>query len=198
MATVDRAVYQAVAAAPTVRLDPILAGLSRTADHSKLWLAGAGLLAAVGGRTGRRAAADGLASIAAASAASHAVKWMPRRRRPDRVGVAVPAGRWVRMPTSHSWPSGHSASAFAFASAVGAVIPVLSLPLHLIAAAVAYSRVHTGVHYPADAIAGAILGTVAGALAPHAARGGSIRRRASTWDGQPANRRLSTQWRRIR
>jgi undecaprenyl-diphosphatase len=169
---IDRAVYGAVASAPTMRLDPVLARLSAAADRSRLWLACAGILAALGGPRGRRAAVDGIASVAMASTISHAVKWLPRRGRPDRVAVCVPPGRWVRMPTSHSWPSGHSASAFAFASAVGAVIPWLSLPLHLVAAAVAYSRVHTGVHYPGDAVAGVILGTAAATVITNAVRAG--------------------------
>jgi undecaprenyl-diphosphatase len=65
------------------------------------------------------------------------------------------------MPRSLSFPSGHAASAFAFATAVGSVIPPLSVPLHLAAVAVAYSRVHSGVHYPGDTIAGALIGTTA-------------------------------------
>jgi undecaprenyl-diphosphatase len=72
--------------------------------------------------------------------------------------------RWVRMPTSQSMPSGHSASAFAFATAVGYALPTLSVPLHAAATAVAYSRVHTGVHYPGDAVAGSVIGTSAAAL----------------------------------
>jgi membrane-associated phospholipid phosphatase len=52
--------------------------------------------------------------------------------------------RQVRMPESTSFPSGHAASAFAFASAVGTQLSRLSLPLQLLAAAVAYSRVHVG------------------------------------------------------
>ena len=52
------------------------------------------------------------------------------------------------MPRSTSFPSGHSASAFAFATAVGDELPLAWLPLHALAAAVTYSRVHTGVHYP--------------------------------------------------
>ena len=63
------------------------------------------------------------------------------------------------MPGSTSFPSGHSASAFAFATGVGSVLPREAVPIRALAAAVAYSRVHTGVHYPADAIAGAFLGT---------------------------------------
>jgi undecaprenyl-diphosphatase len=90
------------------------------------------------------------------------VKPLARRSRPDRDGEEVPDIRVVTMPTSTSFPSGHSASAFAFASAVGAEIPVLGGPLRGLAGAVAYSRVHTGVHYPTDAIIGSIIGASIG------------------------------------
>ena len=63
------------------------------------------------------------------------------------------------MPISSSFPSGHSATAFAFATGVGHVSPAAAAPLSGLAALVAYSRVHTGVHYPADAVAGSLLGT---------------------------------------
>jgi membrane-associated phospholipid phosphatase len=156
----DQAVYDAIATVPTPSLDKALARLSNAANHSKIWVAGGAVLATVGGERGRRAALLGLASVGVTSMVNNVlVKWLLPRRRPDRAGAAVPHGRWVRMPTSRSFPSGHSASAFAFATAVGSALPPLSLPLHLAAAAVAYSRVHTGVHYPGDAIAGALLGT---------------------------------------
>jgi membrane-associated phospholipid phosphatase len=161
----DRAVYEAIAAVPTPSLDRVLARLSDAADQSKLWLTSAGVLALVGGPSGRRAAGVGLASVGVSSLVSNiGVKWLVRRRRPDRAGAIVPEERWVHMPTSRSFPSGHSASAFAFAWAVGAAMPPLSLPLHLAAATVAYSRVHTGVHYPGDTIAGALIGTTSAAL----------------------------------
>jgi membrane-associated phospholipid phosphatase len=161
----DQAVYEAIAAVPTPSLDRVLARLSDAADHSKLWLASAGLLATFGGQRGRRAAAVGLASVGVSSFVSNVgVKWLVRRRRPDRAGAIVPEERWVHMPTSRSFPSGHSASAFAFASAIGSALPALSPPLHFAAAAVAYSRVHTGVHYPGDTIAGALIGTTSAAL----------------------------------
>jgi membrane-associated phospholipid phosphatase len=92
------------------------------------------------------------------------------RGRPDRAAAEVAASRHVRMPTSTSFPSGHAASAFAFATAVGDVLPPASAPLHALAAGVAYSRVHTGVHYPGDVIAGSLIGAVAGAAVGRLAR----------------------------
>ena len=64
------------------------------------------------------------------------------------------------MPTSRSFPSGHTAAAVAFAGGVGERAPVAGVPLHVLAALVAYSRVHTGVHYPGDVLAGALLGAM--------------------------------------
>ena len=79
----------------------------------------------------------------------------------------MPIARHVRMPTSTSFPSGHSATAFAFATGVGRVLPPAAVPLHALAALVAYSRVHTGVHYPGDVVAGALSGTVVAQLTTH-------------------------------
>jgi len=62
------------------------------------------------------------------------------------------------MPTSTSFPSGHAASAFAFATGVATAAPRAALPLSAAAALVSYSRVHTEVHYPSDVIVGAVLG----------------------------------------
>ena len=74
------------------------------------------------------------------------------------------------MPETTSFPSGHSASGFAFAGAVGASLPGLAVPLRGLAAAVAYSRVHTGVHYPGDVVIGSLIGTTIGQATALAAR----------------------------
>jgi undecaprenyl-diphosphatase len=160
----DVAVYAAIAATPTPTLDRGFAAVSRAADHSKLWTATAAALALVGGQQGRRAAVYGMASIALASTVVNVVlKPLGRRRRPDRAAHAVPLARQVAMPLTTSFPSGHAASAFAFATGVTRELPTVGIPMYGAATVVAYSRVHTGVHYPLDVIVGAVVG---GALSP--------------------------------
>jgi undecaprenyl-diphosphatase len=92
------------------------------------------------------------------------IKPLARRRRPDRADPAQFEARAVPMPQSASFPSGHAASAFAFAYAVGRHLPGLAVPIRLLAGGVAYSRVHTGVHYPGDVVIGAIVGSGIGAM----------------------------------
>jgi len=158
---VDHAVYGAIAATPTPALDRGMNRLSYAADRSVLWVAAALAMVLARGPQGREAAGAGLASLAVSSVVVNLVgKPLARRRRPDRLAVGVPVARHVPMPTSRSLPSGHSASAFAFATGVGHVLPREGAALRVLAALVAYSRVHTGVHFPADAVAGALIGTV--------------------------------------
>jgi membrane-associated phospholipid phosphatase len=168
---IDEATYQAISATPAPTLDPWLRRLSRSADRSALWVGVAAALAVFGGHGGRRAARDGLVSVAITSGVANlGLKPLHRRRRPDDTRVRTVPGRSVRMPRSASFPSGHSASAFAFATAAGAEIPPLALPLRLLAAAVAYSRVHGGAHYPGDAIAGSLVGGATATIVVHALR----------------------------
>lgn len=68
------------------------------------------------------------------------------------------------MPESTSFPSGHAASAFAFAYTVGRHYPLLAVPIRLLATGVAYSRVHTGVHYPGDVVLGSVVGAGTSAM----------------------------------
>ena len=62
------------------------------------------------------------------------------------------------MPWTSSFPSGHSASAAAFATGATLEVPWAGPILVPLAAAVAYSRVHVGVHYRSDVWAGAAVG----------------------------------------
>lgn len=156
---IDRAIYASVAGTSTPRLDVVMRQLSSAANYSRLSLACAAVLATTGGPRGRRAAASGLASVAVTSAfVNLVIKYVGRRRRPNPRLRIIRTGRRVPMPKSPSFPSGHAASAVAFAAGAGRVSRAASLPLHTLAALVGYSRVHIGVHYPGDVVAGALTG----------------------------------------
>jgi undecaprenyl-diphosphatase len=159
----DRAAYRAVAEVSTPLLDGPLRRVAHFANFSKPWFVVAGVLALFGGPRGRKAAVTGVAAIGVTSfVVNQPMKLARERRRPDRRQLGVPESRWVQMPSTTSFPSGHAASAAAFAVSVGDVVPGLKLPLRAAAAVVAFSRVYTGVHYPGDVLAGATVGTLVG------------------------------------
>lgn len=168
----DRAAYRAVAKMHTPRLDGPLRQVSDFANFSKPWFLIAGALALFGGPRARRAAVTGVAAIGLTSfVVNQPMKLAGARRRPDRTKLGVPEHRWVPMPSSTSFPSGHSASAAAFAVSVGDMLPELSPPLRAAAIIVMFSRIYTGVHYPGDVIAGAAAGALVGRVTSTVARG---------------------------
>lgn len=156
--------YRRATERPAPHVDRVLYPLSRAANHSKLWIGVAALLAARGGRSNRRAALRGLLSVGATSAITNAlIKPVASRARPAP-SPSVWRTRVTRLPASTSFPSGHSASAAAFAVGVGTEAPYLAAPLAVAATAVGWSRVRTRVHYPGDVVAGFLTGAaVAGA-----------------------------------
>jgi diacylglycerol kinase family enzyme/membrane-associated phospholipid phosphatase len=159
----DRALIARLASVDSPILDHVLPRLSRAADHSVLWIAIALGLGATRNKWARRAALRGLASIAIASATSNlAAKGLARRTRPE---FQMPIlRRLLPLPRTSSFPSGHSASAAAFATGVALEVPRLAIPVGAMALAVGTSRVVVGVHYPSDVLAGFALGTAAGTL----------------------------------
>lgn len=138
--------------------EPILPRLSRSANHGVLWFAAAAAMAASRTPRGRRAAARGLASLSLASLTINTIgKRSVRRTRP--VLDPVPLVRQLkRQPITTSFPSGHSASAAAFATGVALESPKWGAAVAPVAFSVAMSRVYTGVHFPSDVLAGAALG----------------------------------------
>jgi undecaprenyl-diphosphatase len=136
-----------------------------------LWTGIAALLAATGRRTPRSAASSGMLSIGvAATLVNGPLKFAWRRDRPPLL-VAGRAGEpLLPLPRTFSFPSGHSASAVAFATGASLAMPALAPVLVPMAGTVAYSRVHTGVHYPSDVAVGAVIGTGSGVLAARLVR----------------------------
>jgi len=70
----------------------------------------------------------------------------------------------VHAPTDPSFPSGHTTVAFACAAVLASLKPRLAAPLFLLAAAIGFSRVYVGVHYPLDIVGGAALGLAIAAV----------------------------------
>lgn len=85
------------------------------------------------------------------------------RPRPCDVNTAITI--LVKRPHGHSFPSGHTASAFAAAFALWLQNRKLGVPALVLAAFIAFTRLYLYVHFPTDVLGGLVLGIALGALA---------------------------------
>ncbi|GGC54204.1 phosphatase PAP2 family protein [Hoyosella rhizosphaerae] len=138
-------------------MDRAMITLSRSANKGQLWIGVAAILVASGGNARRGAVRGAIVLGASTLVASRLLKPLfPRNRPPEH---SIPGTRrFGELPTTPSFPSAHAALAAAFATGVAIESPIAGYFIAPLAAAVAYSRVHTGVHWPSDVVAGGVVG----------------------------------------
>ena len=139
---------------PGGALDDVFVWLSRIGTLGLVWIGIALALALLRRRPALLLvvlAADGIADLLAA-----AIKRVVDVQRPA-VRYTEPKAL-VPVPHDHSFPSGHAATSFACATVLALAFPRLAVPIYVLAAAIAFSRVYVGVHYPLDVLGGAVLG----------------------------------------
>ena len=130
---------------------------SHLGEHGMVWFGlGAAGVVVDSGRRGRWARAT--AVVGGAYLISTSIKMAIGRKRP----LVEDLPHLMATPTGLSFPSSHSTSSFAAATAFGTLLP--PVPLYAAASAMAFSRLYLGVHYPSDIVAGVALGTVLGTL----------------------------------
>jgi membrane-associated phospholipid phosphatase len=160
--SVDRRLYRMIHGLPHSPLgDKYVTTLSDLGEGLGWVAAGAGV-AWLGGPKGRRAGlAMSIASLGTTYVVQRLIKPVFRRQRPHVGQDIVVVG--IRT-TDASFPSGHSASSFAAATATAAFYPKVAPLVFALASGVAISRVHLGHHFPSDVTVGSLIGIASGTL----------------------------------
>jgi undecaprenyl-diphosphatase len=144
-------------------LDEALWLLSASGVGGGIWIAIAAVMASWAPRLRAPAWQVVLAVALAQGVVDHGIKPLIARPRPF---IADVTSRVVGYhPETYSFPSGHSASSFAAATVLAFALTRRRAALvWALAAAVAFSRIYIGVHYPLDVVVGAFIGVLIGIL----------------------------------
>jgi membrane-associated phospholipid phosphatase len=158
----DRSMFRRLAASDAGPVDSLMLPLTKSSNYSVIWFGVATAMALTGRPELVRTAIRALLAVGITTViANQGAKRLGKRPRPPL--EVVPARIRARPKSSPSFPSGHAASAAAFATVVGIRAPTLR-PVAVLAGAVAYSRVRTGLHYPGDVLGGGVIGAVIGRI----------------------------------
>src|SRR6266705_5669480 len=161
--SVDRRLYRMIHGLPHSAVSDRYVTTLSDLGEGLGWVAAGAALAWLGGPKGRRAGlAMTVASLGTTYLVQRLVKPVFRRKRPHfaRDELVVIGMR----TTDASFPSGHSASSFAAATATAAFYPAVAPLVYALATGVGVSRVHLGHHFPSDVMACALSGIASGTM----------------------------------
>lgn len=144
-------------------MDAPMRFVSDISAHAACWIAIAAIMLLL--RRSRRTGIEVLAALLLAFlVVDLLVKPLVARDRPFEV---YDFELIVGAPHSSSFPSGHSAYAFAAATCIALRDRRWGVPAFALALVIAYSRLYLFVHWPTDILAGAMIGIAIGFLAVH-------------------------------
>jgi undecaprenyl-diphosphatase len=149
-------------------LNGVFIWLSKLGTSGFIWLVSA-LLVAVAVRRLTPFVLVALA-VLVADGVTGLVKLAVGENRPNEPGPLI------TIPHSRSFPSGHTATAFAAATMLTLLFPRGAPAFYVLASAIAYSRLYLGVHFPLDVVGGIVIGVATALLLLAASR-----RRSSRW-----------------
>ena len=92
------------------------------------------------------------------------IKPLVDRARPFEVNTYILNSILIELPNDSSFPSGHTAAAFAAATAVFCCNRKYGVCLLVLAFLMGLSRLYLAVHFPTDVIGGVIIGTAVGLI----------------------------------
>ena len=143
-------------------LDALAVFFDQAGAHGEIWIAFT-LLLLLFRRTRKAGFAMAVALVLYMAAGHFFLKPLFARPRPCDVDTAITI--LVKRPHGHSFPSGHTASAFAAAFALWLQNRKLGVPALVLAAFIAFTRLYLYVHFPTDVLGGLVLGLALGFFA---------------------------------